>query len=232
MLKSGIYNKFVEMQTSEPSLNIPHSLLNEDLNGISHGMMIGVVGENKSGKTKFTDYTFIVGLILENPNANITIDKYSLEVNLIENIANFTSIIINYYENYELDPNVILGRKKDANKNKVNLTQFELDLIEKYLPLLHEIVGEYDNQLNLVKPGKVNIITEITNPTGIYKDAKKKALKYGEIEYTEYVVDGIKKKKPLRYLNTNNTYMICVVDDSNVLYIRNYINVLRNIGEL
>lgn len=214
----GFLTKVLRLQEEEDSLNFPHTKLNQELGGLCRSKFFVIAGESKTGKSKFACETFILGVYLKNPNKKFKVYFYSLEVGLLEIMANWSSYFISHKFNYILDAKNILGRAKDEKGDKILLTAQELGYLKSVNHYLVDLLGEYDDNMICVKEGMVKLITDTSNPTGIYNDMTKEALKYGKIHKIPYqTLDDygktITREKFDRYEVIDDTQVLIIIDD-------------------
>lgn len=232
----GFLNKVLELQNTEDSLNIAHNKLNQDLGGLNKGKFIIVAGEPKSGKTKYVCETFILSLYLKNPNKKYKIYFYSLEIGLLETMANWTSYFIHHKYNYNIDSKKILGRAKDDSGNKILLEPQELSMIKGVNKFIVELLGEYDDNLNLIKEGIVKFNGDSENPTGLWKDLIKESEKYGKTITTKYQTtdefgNKITKDKFVKFDTYDDTTVIVILDDIRLLKLERGFTEKQNIDK-
>jgi len=173
-----------------------------------------VIGAMKKvGKTAFLDFRYVLMPYLLNPNANIKWFYFSFEISRIKKMAKFASFLIFYKYGKLINPSEIMsvGDKKLSDEDYL--------LVEEvYKKELVALFGEWNKQGKLIKEGKITFIEEKTNPTGIRVTLLDHFYKNGEIMYTDYEIEGAKKKRMTGYReNDPSLYTIIITDHVGLL---------------
>lgn len=197
-----------------------------DTNGIHRGRIYGVGGPEKSGKSTFTDYSFVIQAYLYCIAHNIDIEweYYSFEIDRVSKEFDFATYFMHH------DYNVTNIRLPEGITRKgENVIQLSSDYLRGYLlddnekpikihedlkPLLKEVYenriiplfGEYSSEGFQITKGLITFREGRENPTGVYKDLLKVAEKEGKL-----IKDGF--GNPFNYIPDNpNKYRIVVID--------------------
>lgn len=197
-----------------------------DTNGITKGRIYGVGGPEKSGKSTFTDYAFILQPYLYSLSNNIQVNwvYYSFEIDRISKEFDF----ITYFLHHDYNVNRITlpeGVTRDG-QSKIDLSPdylrgFLLDdsgkpikvdpnlkplIIQCYENRIVPLFGEYAPDGTQIKKGLITFKEVRENPTGVYKDLLTLASSEGEI---------IKNSKGecISYVPNNpNAFKIIIID--------------------
>lgn len=116
-------------------------IIDEELYGISKNMIITIAAESKVGKTALTN-NIIYGLYdhVRETKFPIEVLYFNFENPELEQIARAISHYSYRYYGTFIDSNTILGRKFDANKKFIGLTEKERYTVEEvYNKLVHKL---------------------------------------------------------------------------------------------
>lgn len=199
--------------------------ISSDVN-IFKGRIYGIAGAEKSGKTTFADYAFVIqpylyslehGTDIEWRYYSFEIDRVSKEFDFatyflyhdfgIETIKLPEGVTKNGKDTIPLSPDFLRGYVVD-DKNKVIL--MSQDLMDKlrnvYENRIVPLFGEYSSEGILVKRGAMIFIENRINPTGIYKDILKFSNTIGTLNKNT-------KGELVSFSPTNPDKMVIVVVD-------------------
>lgn len=115
------------------------SAFNNRIGGIPPKDYTVIAAASSVGKTTFADYIFVLPLIAK----GYSILYYSLELGRSVKIAQWLSILIYEKERVDISPTSIIGRSN-------LLTDKELELVNKYLPVLEKLLRNVTIKENLV----------------------------------------------------------------------------------
>lgn len=161
-----------------------------DTNGIQRARIYGVAGPEKSGKSTFTDYAFVLEPYLHSLENNLQINwvYYSFEIDrvskefdfmafFLHNDFNITDIpleegVTKDGENFiPLSSDYLRGYVLDDNNQTIKIHPRIKDyIIKTYEKRIVPLFGEYDAKGIQIKKGLINFKEGRENPTGIYKD--------------------------------------------------------------
>lgn len=207
------------------------SSLTKDLLGVQRGKMYTIAGGEKTYKTTFTDYAFVIQPYLyaiEN-NINIKWIYYSYEIDRISKEFDFMCYFL-YYDfgvytitlpegitkdsknTILLSPSYLKGQEVDDEGNVIKVSEKLLEAIKTtYRKRITPLFGEYDVNGLLLKEGLIKISERADNPTGIYKDLLEYAKKNGTLYTDTY-------KRLTSYVpNDANSYTIVILDHARKL---------------
>lgn len=188
---------------------LPYNRFRKVYPGTEQAKYIIVTANQKVGKTKFADNIYIyepIFFMVNHPDIKINIYCFSLEIAPILKYYDFLSYLL-----YRLDGiSISTSDLKSTNNDKpVDLEILETLKQEKY-------------QIYIRKwEESVTFITEIKNPTGIYKYLKEKAEEAGHYNYTSYIN---KEGKEVQIRDQNNPYTPNDSTIYNFAIIDNYTN--------
>lgn len=161
-----------------------------DTTGIQKGRLYGVAGPEKSGKSTFADYAFLLMPYLYCLEKNIQIawSYYSFEIDRISKEFDFMAFFLNYDHNVnhinlsegvtrdgktkiELSPDYLRGYMLDDNQNPIKVHSALKPVIQQvYQDRIVPLFGEYDSMGRQIKKGLITFKEGRENPTGVYKD--------------------------------------------------------------
>lgn len=200
--------------------------ISNHINGINKGRIYGIGGPEKSGKTTFTDFAFILEPYLHALKNNIKINwiYYSFEIDRISKKFDFATYFLYHdfgIETIQLDkgstkdgkttiplsPGYLKGEVLDDNQNKIRVSEDILSkLKEVYNRRLLPLFGEYNADGVQVRRGLITFFEGRENPTGIYKTLLQIASEEGQLTRNQY-------KKPIKYIpNDPDAIKIVVID--------------------
>lgn len=233
--KSGQAGENKGLTTGIPSLD-------RAIGGIRKYHSYGLAAAPKCGKTTLADFIFVISpylqLLRENRLDELDIIYFSFEIDRISKEFKFAAFFMYYDfgifnfefngEMYEIDQDYLMGAKlyvkgKDEKGNDITdfipiLPEHEEMLKQIYKTRIIPIFGEYDSYGNQLRPGKVRIIEEQDNPTGMYKYLLNYARSHGNFKYEKFQVSDAKGNKEERERilgftdNTPKVYRIIITD--------------------
>lgn len=181
--------------------------LDRAMNGIQRGMSIGLAAAPKCGKTTFADFAFVLSPYLQMTKLNKLDDiewiYFSYEIDRVSKEFKFAAFFFAYDYNiwnyiykgvlYGMDMDYLMGRKlhklPDGTSELVPVsTEHEAILKEIYVKRIVPLFGEYDSYGRKIKAGKMEVIEEAENPTGIDKYLKSHARKNGKFVTDSYTI--------------------------------------------
>jgi len=196
---------------------IPWSLprFEEHHPGIEQRNYYLITANSKVGKSQLTDFLFLHNVYsfykMMEGQIDITIKYFSLEMSDEQKMAQCLShrMYVDSGFKVRLSPRQLRSTKKALSTEQV-------DMIKTYQPYFEEFLD------------KVEFITDIKNPYGIFKEMQKVAIDSGvqhwkEIERTikdtqGNVIDTKKEKVHDHYeLKNPNHYIICIVDHTSLI---------------
>lgn len=193
--------------------------------GTEQAKYIIITANQKVGKTKLSDYLYIyepIFFMLDNPNIKINIYCFSLEITPKIKYYDFLSYLL-----YRLDGIcVTTSDLRSTNKDK------PID------PAILELLKEDRYQRYVEKFEKsVEFITDIKNPTGIYKYLKEKAMERGHYNIVEYTKsDGtvcqMRDQSNPYSPDDESVYNFAIIDNYTNLTLENNFNKAQNIEKM
>lgn len=170
-------------------------------NGISKGRIYAIAGPEKSGKTTFTDYAFVIQPYLFAVEYGIEVnwEYYSFEIDRVSKEFDFMTYFLHHDYGVErvaleegstrkgedsipLSPDYLKGLLLDDNNKPIKVIESLIDPIkETYEKRIVPLFGEYSDKGIRLKKGVINFKEGRENPTGIYKDLLSLADKEGEL---------------------------------------------------
>lgn len=215
--------------------------LDRAINGIRKFHSYGLAAAPKCGKTTLADFSFLLAPYLQ-MEAEGRLDDiewiyFSFEIDRISKEFKFAAFFM-YHDygiitfefkgkTYEIDQDYLMGAKlyvKEIKDGK-EITDFipiapdhEVKLKEIYTRRIIPIFGEFDEYGNQIRPGKVKIIEQADNPTGMYKLLLSNAATHGRFLTEKYYVTDEKGRQEQRerithfHDNKPNKYWIIITD--------------------
>ena len=192
-----------------------------DTSGIHKARIYGVGGPEKSGKSTFTDYAFVIQPYLYCLEHGIPIDweYYSFEIDRVSKEFDFLTYFL--HKDYgvlniklpdgitykgsnilQLNPEYLRGHLLDDKYNLIKIHNDLKPLVKEcYEKRIIPLFGEYASNGVRIRKGAINFKEGRDNPTGIYKDLIAIANKEGVITkdnndiYISYKPNDPKKMK-------------------------------------
>lgn len=157
------------------------------LNNLQRKRYYLVGAQQKTGKTSWVDWTFVISPFLLNPNANIKWFYYSYEIDMVSKLAKWTALFMGIIYNRWVDDNYILsvGDNELSEEDEKLVAQIYKDYIT---PLMSKITFHEDKQ----------------NPTGIFKELMNYAADTGEFKKETYSIRKVDENG--KVLTGSNTY--------------------------
>lgn len=161
-----------------------------DTNGVQRARIYGVAGPEKSGKTTFVDYAFVIQVYLYAIEHNIKVvwNYYSFEIDRVSKEFDFLAYFLhrdyavttvalppgvtrNGLTTIELSPDYLRGNLMDDNFKPIKLHPDLFDPVKvTYYARIVPLFGEHAEDGTLISPGLITFKEGRDNPTGIYKD--------------------------------------------------------------
>lgn len=185
----GLYN----------SIPFPLERIDEVLPGIVKGLMYIITASSGVGKTQLTKFLFVTNVynfVKNNPSTKAKILYYALEESKEEFLASIIQTHLKIHHNITIDNTTL---KSLGNSS---LSQEHLDIIEKS-------IDYYKDFFNIC-----DVIDDISNPYGIYKNTMDYVKRNGKIHKKKIsYADGTEVEVFDRYEpNHPDHYMIMIVD--------------------
>lgn len=181
--------------------------LDRAINGIQRGASIGLAAAPKCGKTTFADFAFVISPYLQMLKLNKLNDiewiYLSYEIDRVSKEFKFAAFFMAHDYNvwnyeykgftYGMDMDYLMGRKlhklSDSTSELIPVSsEHEIMLKEIYAKRIVPLFGEYDSYGRKIKAGKIDLIEEAENPTGIDKYLKSHARKNGKFITESYII--------------------------------------------
>lgn len=170
--------------------------LDRAINGIQKKTSIGICAAPKCGKTTFVDFSFVISPYLSMLKQGILDEAewiyFSYEIDRVSKEFKYASFFM-YYDfgverftfndtDFEMSPEYLMGKllyEKEPPSKENNwepvidvvpvLEEHEEMLKQIYRNRIVPLFGEYDEEGNQIKAGKIIFFEEADNPTGMYK---------------------------------------------------------------
>ncbi len=233
------------------------SKLDRAIHGVQKGVIIGLAGSPKSGKSSLADSAFVLSpylYSLTRPDIKLKIFYWSLEMdrtsvrfkaiayffNVDYNISTVTLPDGKTYKGssmFALSSSYLLGKLQDDDENDIRVSELHqkivIDIIKNRI---NPIYGEYDAFGKKLSIGTVDIIEDRndSNPTGIYNHLMDFAAKNGTFIYESYKTkDGTIRQRRTGYNPTNdNDRVIIVIDHMRALKRERSFSMKQNMDKL
>lgn len=170
------------------------------INGVQRGKIYGLAASPKAGKSTLADYGFVIQPYLYALKNNIPIEwiYFSWELGRVDKQFDFACFFLAHDygithiqledgrtvdgENpIELSTAYLKGELKDDNDKFIKVKKTVEDALKQvYEERLVPLFGEYAEDGRLISKGKIMLIEEKNNPTGIYKFLQWYAQKNGK----------------------------------------------------
>lgn len=169
-------------------------------NNIQKSTYYLIGASQKTGKTAFVDYRYILAPYLQGTK-NVKYIYFSYEIDKLEKMAKFCAFFMKHKYNILCDSNYILSR----GENK---------LTEEHRKFVEEI---YNNELKDLFNNKIDFIEDRTNPTGIYNYLLNYAKDNGEFIKESYktIEEGkeVTKERVAGYRENNSDITTIIIVD-------------------
>lgn len=189
--------------------------LDKAIGGIRKRHSYGLAAAPKCGKTTLADFCFVISpyLYLKAIGKLDDIEwiYYSYEIDRISKEFKFAAFFM-YHDyqqknytfkevTYEIDQDYLMGAKlyvkevidgKEITDFIPILPEHEEMLKSIYVNRIIPMFGEFDTDGNQIRPGKIKIIEEQDNPTGMYKYLLSHARTHGELRTENFFVTNAK----------------------------------------
>jgi hypothetical protein len=254
--------KFVAGQSGlNKGLTMGIPSLDKALGGIRKYHSYGIAAAPKCGKTTLVDFCFIISPYLQALRDN-TLDKldiidFSFEIDRISKEFKFAAFFFFYDfgistytfqdEIYDIDQDYLMGAKTyvagktdkgEDIREVIPITPEHKDILKNiYYTRIIPIFGEYDANGNQIKPGKVLVIEEQDNPTGMYKYLLNYARKHGTFKMEKYTISDERgrtesKERIIGFQdNTPDVYRIIITDHIRKLILERGFTMKQNIDK-
>lgn len=229
--------------------------LNKVMRGIGKKMIYGVAGGPKSGKSKFTNYVFLIS-VYESMLAINRLDDvewiyYSFEMDRVTTEFNIACYyfyteynvynIIHNGRPYGMCADYLMTKLIDENDQPIPVQQAHIDMLATiYEQRIVPMFGRYDENGNRVERGKVDFITHKENPTGLRNYIYRYAALHGDFVKETYNVEEevagrrqmVTKEKIVGYKEKNpNKTTIIITDHLRKLPIERSYSMKQNVDK-
>ena len=207
------------------------------INGLQKEMIYGVAAGAKVGKTTLVDAAFVLGPYLYSLENNVNIEwiYFSFEIDRLTKEFDYSSYFLYHDHNIneiqlptgvtvkgqsiiEVSSDYLRGRLQDDNNLTVTVPDYIVEKLkivyrERIIPLF----GEFTPEGNQVSFGRIRMIEEKDNPTGLRNYLLDYAESQGSFVKTSYFSkkEGKTKERIIGYNPSEETaekYTICVTD--------------------
>lgn len=237
------------------------SSLDQTLGGIRKRHSYGVAAAPKCGKTTLVDYCFVISPYLQMLRLG-TLDKldiiyFSYEIDRISKEFKFAAFFFFYDfgittytfqgQVYDIDQDYLMGSKTyvagktdkgEDIREVIPVSAEHKDMLKTiYYNRIIPMFGEYDSNGNQIKRGKILVIEEQDNPTGMYKYLLNYARKHGTFKTEKYTISDERGKSETKERvigfedNTPDVYRIIVTDHIRKLLIERGFTMKQNIDK-
>lgn len=211
--------------------------LDRAMNGIQKGMSIGLAAAPKCGKTTFADFCFVLSPYLQMEELKMLDDiewiYFSYEIDRVSKEFKFAAFFMAYDFNvwsfeykgttYGITMDYLIGRQlhklPDGKSELIPVSaEHETMLKEIYTKRIIPLFGEHDIYGRKIKAGKIDLIEDAENPTGIDKYLKSHARKNGKFITESYSILNEKGQTEVRtkivgYTPNNPKKFVIVIMD-------------------
>lgn len=183
------------------------------LRGIQRKRIYGIGAAPKVGKTKLTDYCFVLSpyeqMLAENRLDDIEWIYWSLEVDRIQKEFDFAAHyfardygIYNYMHNgklYGMSSSYLMGQELDEKERPIQVSDEHMTILIKiYQDKIIPLFGEFDETGKQIRRGKIIFIRESDNPTGLRNFLLSLAKRNGEFITEKYKTHDSNGKDVIR----------------------------------
>lgn len=226
------------------------------INGLQKKTSIGLAAAPKVGKTTLADYAFVISPYLEAIKKgtldNICWKYFSYEIDRVSKEFKFAAFFMAYdlqvynfvYKDtvYPMNQDYLMGKQlhknADGTTEQILITEEHNDMLKSiYLDRIVPMFGEYDDSGKKVREGKIHVIEEPENPTGLYKYMLDYAKQNGTFHYETYHIAGDngtreRKERISGYTENNpDLYSIFVTDHIRKLRMERGFNLKQNMDK-
>lgn len=223
---AGKEGKNVGLTTGIPTLD-------RAINGLQKKTSIGLAAAPKCGKTTMVDFCFVLSPYLQMLKLekldNVRWIYFSYEVDRVSKEFKYAAFFMFHdykifdYEykgkKYLMDQDYLMGRKLSDDNELIPISEdHELKLKEIYAKWIVPLFGEYDENGNKIRQGKIEFIEDPENPTGSYKYLMNYAKQNGSFLTESYTTIGDSGNPETRtritgYRENNEELMTIVITD-------------------
>lgn len=225
--KEGQAGRNVGLSTGIPALT-------KAIGGIQKKRIYGIAASPKVGKSTLCDFCFVISPY-EEALAKGTLDNidwiyWSLETDRVDKEFKFAAHyfakdynIYNFKHKNQLvqiSSEYLMGKKIDNDNEYIKVSEEHFEFIKIiYQNRIIPLFGEYDQYGRRLSKGKIELITERDNPTGLRNYLIAYAKKNGQFVYEPYYTHDDKGNKILKqriagYNPTNPEKKIIVITDT------------------
>jgi hypothetical protein len=204
--EEGRAGRNVGMSTGIPALT-------KAIGGIQKKRIYGIAASPKVGKSTLCDFSFVISPY-EEALLNGTIndlewiyfcfdnDRIDKEFKFAAHYFGRDYGIYNFMHQGKLigmSSEYLAGKKIGEDGNCIRVSDEHFEIIKKiYVDKIIPLFGEYDETGKKISQGKITIITERDNPTGIRNLLIANAEKHGKFLYEQYYTNDEKGKRVLK----------------------------------
>lgn len=208
--------------------------LTKAIGGIQKKRIYGIAAAPKCGKSTLCDFAFLLSpyeeALTKGTLDNIDWIYWSFETSRIDKEFKFAAhYFAKDYQTYNfkhggkliaISSEYLAGRKIDDNGDFIKVSDEHFEIIKDiYSRRIIPIFGEYDETGRKISQGKVNLITERENPTGLRNYLLAYAERNGKFIYEPYYTIDDNGKKVLKqriigYTPNNPNKTIIVITDT------------------
>lgn len=228
--------------------------------GIQHGAIYGVASSPKVGKSSFVDSAFVINPylhMLDNDNVDIDFIYFSLEMD--KTVLRFRATCHFFYKDYgitqviledgkryngspviPMQPSYLMGRMKYDDDTQIIVQEEHQRIFEEIVEKrINKMYGEYDKKGNKISSGKIILMEDTINPTGIYHYLMNYAKENGRFIYEEYytineLTGDKEKKRKLSGYEPNNPekYVIIILDHLRNMKLESRLTLKQNMDRM
>lgn len=182
------------------------------IRGIQRKKLYGIGAAPKVGKTKMTDFCFVLSpyeqMLTEGRLDDIEWVYWSLEVDRVQKEFDFAAYyfakdygIYNFmYDGkiYGMSSTYLMGKELDHKEQPIKVSDDHTTLLIKiYTEKIIPLFGEYDEDGNQIKRGKITLIRQSDNPTGFRNFLLALANRNGKFTTEKYKTHDAKSGKEI-----------------------------------
>lgn len=204
---------------------LPYERFRKIYPGTEQAKYIIITANQKIGKTKLADNLYIyepIFFMIEHPEIKINIYCFSLEITPQIKLYDFYSYLLYRLDGICISTSDLRSTNKDRPVEMYILDLLKTDRYQKYIKKFEECV---------------EFITDIKNPTGIYKYLKEKALERGHYNMVEYTkADGtvcqMRDQSNPYSPDDDKVYNFAIIDNYTNLTLESTFNKQQNIEKM